>query len=52
MMDDVDDEPNGLVEDGLRDRLCLDPVGVLVDNDLDVHVATWCFSKWSDQIDP
>lgn len=51
-MDDVDDEPNGLVEDSLRDRLCLDPVGVLVDNDLDVHVAPWCFSKRSDQIDP
>jgi hypothetical protein len=49
-MDDVGDEPDGLVRGDLHDGPCLDPFGELVDSDQNVHVAMGCLFEGSDQI--
>jgi hypothetical protein len=49
-MDDVGDEPNGLVGGDLRDGLHLDPLGELVTNNQNVRATPGCLFQGSDQI--
>lgn len=49
-MENIVDEPNGLVRGDVHDGPCLYPLGELVESDQNVRVATRCFLEGSDQI--